>query len=123
MSITSAKEKLQNYYRDFILDAIEEVVSTGGERVPEELTKLRITQGCKNCELFIIGEVLPNVMARKCGNGPPNDIGCGCALDVKSKFKKHRDPKTLKIIDTTCPKEVWSIIDNNFYKINKDESS
>jgi hypothetical protein len=104
-------QKLINKYNNFILESIEEMAGQGGEYVSEENAKARIEEGCKGCPLYIEKKVLPFAKGMVCDK---NQGGCGCIVEVKSKFKINLNLETFKIEKTECPKGIWTFIDHNF---------
>ena len=92
---------LSETYANYIRETIEELVSKGGERLDEETAIYNHNQCKKNeCGLYELHQVLPWYEDYVC-------MDCKCVASIKSKFKIHRDPKTLRLKKTTCPKGLW----------------
>lgn len=105
-----ALKAVQKGFDAYVKDAIEQSVSDGGEYAPTELAELRIKKCRTNeCGKYEKGMILPFVNGEKCK-------GCGCDLNIKKLFLKHRDLVTKKIVETKCPVKAWEQIDNDYLK-------
>ena len=102
---------LKDLYRSYVLETIETLVSKGGEKVPDALAQRRLVEGCTNgCDYYVDVHPLHGITSKGCKE-------CGCVCSIKAKFKNHRDPISLKIIETKCPKQIWDKIDNDFFNL------